>query len=139
MKQRPRCTEDELKVLESLTTYMRTSVWTGPGYPVEAYLYRWQQTAETVADYPDGIDDFIYWLTSRDALEFILEKGPQPAVDVLRRLVEEADETFRAATRDDGGQALSRFWKPAGTTWWYSRRPFTGPLSTYLDTGKYGA
>ncbi|MBN8229346.1 hypothetical protein JYK02_17695 [Corallococcus macrosporus] len=134
----PRCSEAELEVLKTMTEFMRTSVWTGPGWPVEQLLLRWQRVAETAGDYRGGIDDFIYALTHRDALEVVMEKCPPASADVLKRLVSASDEQFRAATQDDGGKALSQFRKPSGTNWWYSRRPSTGPLGTYLDTGKYG-
>ncbi|MFP2898717.1 hypothetical protein [Corallococcus sp. 4LFB] len=137
MKNLPRCSEAELKVLETLTASRRASFWTGTG-SVESRLPRWQRIAETAGDSRGGIDDFAYALTNRDALELVQEKRPQPSVDVLRRLMEEAYEKFRAATRDDGGRALARLWMPAGTTWWYSRRPFTGPFGTCLDAGRYG-
>ncbi|WP_141591473.1 hypothetical protein [Myxococcus sp. AB056] len=132
-----RCTEAELAVLKELTAYLQVHVWTGPGTPVERHLALWQNLAFSLGEYRGGIDDYIYSLHSRDRLEVIIKESPGPHNELLQRLVSEADETFRNATRDDGGQSLSEFLMPAANRgWWYSRRPIIGPLNTYLDAGE---
>ncbi|WP_426755520.1 hypothetical protein [Myxococcus sp. Y35] len=134
MKIQPRCSEAELAVLKEMTAYMRAHVWVGSGHPVEYSLALWQDLAYTLGEYTGGIDDYIYSLYSRDALEATIESLPGHHSELLRRLVNEADEAFRKATRDDGGRSLSRFLMPeANSGWWCSRRPIIGPLNTYLD------
>ncbi|WP_143043245.1 hypothetical protein [Myxococcus virescens] len=134
MSIQPRCSEAELAVLEEMTAYMRAHVWVGRGHPVKYSLALWQDLAYTLGEYTGGIDDYIYSLHSRDTLEATIKRLPGPHSELLQRLVNEADETFRKATRDDGGRSLSEFLVPeANRGWWYSRRPVIGPLNTYLD------
>lgn len=117
-----------------MTAYMRAHVWEGRGHPVEHSLALWQDLAYTLDEYTGGIDDYIYSLYSRNGLENIIGKLPGHHSELLRRLVDEADEAFRKVTRDDGGQSLSEFLMPEESRgWWYSRRPNTGPLNAYLD------
>jgi hypothetical protein len=102
---------------------------------VERLLQEWEQLAGEVGHYVLTIDDYTNDLTTRDALDQVLQWASDAFRSVLTERIASADERFRAATRDDDGQAVGRYFRiEKHPGWWWRRRPTTGPLSAYLDS-----
>ena len=96
---------------------------------IEFLACRWEEIAHTVADgYTLGLDDYLNDLDIRELLEGSLRVARPAELLQFRARVRQADEGFRAATRDAGrclwGEAVEadEAWAPE-TAWWYYRMP----------------
>ncbi|TQF11150.1 hypothetical protein FJV41_35755 [Myxococcus llanfairpwllgwyngyllgogerychwyrndrobwllllantysiliogogogochensis] len=128
----PPFTPEEQAVLDDLTARHHAR---GKRLSFEILLASWLLFAEDVDDTKSLAEEFAEYLYRRDAVEQLLGECSAPLVEKLRSLVAAADEKYRAATVDDAGRALSRWWSvEAGSDWWWQRRPTTGPLSDLLDS-----
>lgn len=107
---------------------------TPSGYDVESIVSSWERAVREVeVGYSTGIDEYIFDLSAtRDCLERCLNELDDAENARLRRLVEQIDARFKAATIDDTRGSLSRFFK-IGAGWWWHRIPTRGSLRTYLD------
>ena len=127
-------TEPEIVAeLERLTARLHADGWSGH-VTVERLIRNWQQLAGEVANYPLTIDDYTNDVTGRDALDLVLKWASDGTRQMVGVDVFEADETFKASTFDDGGDAVSAYFRIEDRSgWWWRRRPTTGPLAAYLD------
>jgi len=53
-------------------------------------------------------------------------------------LIEQADGEFLAATQDDTGCVLRRYFRiNESSEWWWKRTPTAGPLAEYLNSAQH--
>jgi len=117
--------------VDRLTDRLRSEGWASH-VSVEWLAVSWDKLAATVAEYTGTVDEYTNDLTSRDALEEVLGWASRPLAAALSVPLGLADERFIAATIDDGGVAVSQYFR-IGTRWWWRRRPTSGQLADYLD------
>ena len=96
-------------------------------------LKEWRDFASNVSDYPLTVDDYTNDLTSRDGLEIVLAKCPEPLCARLKQAIGEADATFREGTIEDAAHALEAHFQ-IGHEWWWKRTPRSGRLADDLAT-----
>ena len=126
----PREHEDEAN---ELTQRLHECGWASH-VTVGRLLRDWEQLASEVGTYKLTIDDYTNDLTSRDALDHVIGWASPPFAEALRDRVEPADERFKAATVEDNGVAVGRYFHiDSHPGWWWRRRPTCGQLSAYLD------
>lgn len=77
--------------------------------------------------------DYVAALVLRELCEIHLVKSSNAGVDAMRVLAA-TDEVLRSFTEDDPRGVVRRFAADdAGTGWWWSRIPASGPIRTELD------
>jgi hypothetical protein len=119
--------------LQDLTTRLHDGGW-ATHVTAMRLVQGWERLAREVADYPLTIDDFTNDLTGRDGLELLLDWASPELAAELRRRVEPADALYREDTSDDGGAALSRYFRvDESSGWWGRRRPAAGRLGDYIS------
>ena len=125
--------ETERQVLDDLTRDLHARGWASH-VTVENLLGTWREVAHDVNRYKLTVDDFTNDLTARDALEEVLRHCRNEEVcKKLMTNIDEADQNYRAATDEDGGVALSRYYRvDSASGWWWRRCPRSGALADYL-------
>ena len=121
--------------LGELTQRLRDAGWASH-VTATRLLESWEKLASEVANYALTIDDFTNDLTGRDGLQLVLGWASPALVEALGQRVDAADHRYRACTTEDGGAALSRYFRSASdpaSGWWWHRKPTTGPLAEYID------
>jgi len=102
-------------------------------------LRNWQALSTSVKKYRGTVDDYTNDLNTRDALQVVLRECKEPLHSKLLILIEQADGKFLAATQDDTGRVLRRYFRISESSeWWWKRTPTAGPLAEYLNSGNYG-
>ena len=122
--------------IDALTERLRNDGW-APHVTVERLIRDWQRLADEVSAYPMTIDDYTNDVSGRDALELILSLASANTVAVIGPPIADADARFRDGTTDDGGKAISRYFRTENKPgWWWTRRPSSGELADYLDQAR---
>ena len=126
-------TADERRALRDVEAALHRDGWASfVSYDQE--LRDWRRLAREVNAYPATIDDYTNDLTSRDALELILQRCPTPLTERLSAPVSTIDELFRAATVPDVSELIGQFYRTDDKSgWWWRRLPERGSLATYLS------
>jgi len=120
----------ELAVIDS---YLHSNGWSNL-VTVKRELQNWRALCEELPEYQLTIDDYTNNLTSRDALEIVLERCQAPLRTKLSDHIEKSDELFRAVTAEDAFGVIGKFYKiDVSDGWWWRRKPVAGPLAEFLS------
>ena len=82
----------------------------------------------------DYYDDYYIYILWRDGIDQIIDALPPADAEIVRSAVAAADTEFRNHTVDDGGRALSKFFKVRTERWYWRRVPTSGPIARSLGT-----
>ena len=100
----------------------------------ENLVRTWEQVAHGLDTYDATIDDYTNDITARDALAEILGWAEPPFRQEVECRIASADRRIRAATVDDAGAAVGRYFRiETKDGWWWRCRPTSGPLAEWLD------
>ena len=80
--------------------------------------------AEVERDYDQMVDEYMNDMACRDWLALVWPRLTDRVRDARAEELEALDARFRAATVDDGGLAIGRFYRIENKDgWWWRRRP----------------
>jgi hypothetical protein len=129
----------EQAILDRIGLGLRGQGW-GRGFStpltVNWLLAEWNELSVSVDRYTGTIDYYTNHLTTRDGLEIALTECSEPLRAKLELLIGVADRDFVARTIEDTDCLLRCYFRIEDSwSWWWKRRPATGPLADYLTTG----
>lgn len=96
-------------------------------------LRRWTAVVDGLTTFDGGLPQYAENLRVRDELAAALAGGSGRFVEQLGALVGEVDARFQQVTVPDDGRLAAAVPVPEAPSWWWERRPASGPLATLLD------
>ncbi|MFI7661177.1 hypothetical protein ACIBTW_20095 [Micromonospora parva] len=109
-------------------------------FTIEEMIGKWAWlVAQVERGYPDLVDEYTNDLYCRDWLAKAWPQVTHPVRSCWHEMLQPLDERFRAATIEDGGQAVGRYHQiTPNMGWWWHRRPkkLVGDLAKALRTAE---
>jgi hypothetical protein len=81
----------------------------------------------------DYYDDYFAYVSWREGIDKVIASVPKADASIIHRAAGAADAQFKNHTVDDGGKALSKFFRVKPEHWYWRRVPIRGPIARSLS------